>query len=163
MILRYNNNVINNVFIIVFLAFAALIAFSYFNSKENSPSYQTTETTLEKQTITIGSKKLFIKIADEPYEQTQGLSGKEYMAEDEGMIFIFEQSLIPAFWMKNMKFGLDIIWIDAENKIIGLEKNVSPDTYPKTFSPSSPIKYVLEVNADWSDKNQIKAGDKISF
>ncbi len=150
------------VLIIIGIATALLISSSYWSFNSDSEKNVQKISDIKKE-IYIKNIKLAVDVADEPHEQTRGLSGREYMAEDEGMIFIFQESIIPPFWMKDMKFGLDIIWIDSENTIIGIEKNVSPDTFPKTFSPPLPVKYVLEVSAGWSDKNKIKIGDKMLF
>ena len=79
------------------------------------------------------------------------------------MLFIF---LIPdkyGFWMKDMKFSLDLIWMDKNLAIVDMTKNLSPETFPAVFSSSSPVKYVLEVNAGWSDRNKIKIGDTVVF
>lgn len=116
----------------------------------------------DKEFIFIADTKVYVDIADEPYEQIQGLSGREKLSDDEGMLFIFPAPILASFWMKDMKFSIDIIWIDDKGNIIGVEKNVSPDTFPNSFSPSSPVKYVLEVNANWSDENNIKIGDKLT-
>ena len=112
--------------------------------------------------ISINDRILTVEIADEPIEQVQGLSDRENLGSQKGMLFIFDQPIMPGFWMKDMHFDIDIIWIDASGTIVGIEKSVSPDTYPQTFNPPSPIKYVLEVNAGWSDKNKIKIGDQIT-
>ena len=104
---------------------------------------------------------LKIEIADDPIEQSQGLSNRESLASDCGMLFIFPQPTMPGFWMKDMKFSLDLIWIDANSEIVEITKNVSPTTYPKSFTPPSPIKYVLEVNAGWADENDINTGDEV--
>ena len=150
------------VLIVLGIAITLLVSSYYWSS--NSDSEKNVQKISDtKKEIYIKDAELTVEVADEPHEQTRGLSNIEYMAADEGMIFIFPTSIIPPFWMKDMKFGLDIIWIDSENTIIGIEKNVSPDTFPKTFSPLSPVKYVLEVNSGWSDKNKIKSGDKMSF
>lgn len=156
----YNNSMFKNFLIILGVAIALIISSSSW-SPDTDPKEIVQKTSGTKKTIYIQNVKLAVDIADEPHEQTRGLSGKEYMAENEGMIFVFSESIIPAFWMKDMKLALDIIWVDAENTIIGIEKNVSTDTFPKIFSPPSPIKYALEVNANWSDKNQINPGDKL--
>lgn len=150
------------VLIIIGIATTLLISSSYWSlNKDFGEIVQKTSDT--KREIHIQNIKLAVDIADEPHEQTKGLSDKEYMAEDEGMLFIFEQSLIPAFWMKDMRFALDMLWIDSENIVIGVEKNVSPETFPETFVPPSPVKYVLEVNAGWSDRNQISPGNKLKL
>ena len=144
------------------LLLASIVSSSYW-SFDRDPEEIVQKISATKKEIYIKNIMLAVDIADEPHEQTQGLSDREYMAENEGMIFIFQQSFIPAFWMKDMGFGLDIIWIDSENTIIDIEKNVLPETFPTTFSPPSPVKYVLEVNSGWSDKNKISSGDKLKL
>ena len=78
------------------------------------------------------------------------------------MLFVYDEPDIPSFWMKDMKFSIDIIWIDENNKVVGIEKNINPETYPQTFAPSRQILNVLEVNAGWSDAHSIEIGDKIT-
>jgi uncharacterized membrane protein (UPF0127 family) len=106
-------------------------------------------------TLAIGTARLHVTIADSPDEIVQGLSGRPSMQENEGMLFVFPAPLVPKFWMKEMHFALDIIWIDESKRIVGIEKNISPDTYPATFQPAVPVKYVLEVNAGWTDAHSI--------
>ncbi len=149
--------------IIIGLAILVLLISSYYWSSNSDSEKNVKKISDTKKEIYIDDVKLAVDIADEPHEQTQGLSDREYMAANEGMIFIFQESFAPAFWMKDMKFGLDIIWIDAKNTIIGIEKNVLPETFPTTFSPPLPVKYVLEVNAGWSNKNKIGLGDKLKL
>lgn len=93
-------------------------------------------------------------------EQVRGLSGRTNLPENSGMLFVYEKNVIPNFWMKDMNFALDIIWLDENWRVVGFEKNVSPATFPQTFSPDKPIRYVLEVNAGFVDKQQIKLGEK---
>lgn len=138
----------------------AILYFSPF--KENSPVF-TKNASSDKKTAYIDNIKLSVEIADEPGEQIQGLSDKISLPQNEGMLFIFPAPFVAGFWMKDMNFPIDIIWIDKSRNIIGIEKAVSPDTFPKTFSPASPVKYVLEVNAGWADKNNIKIGDALSI
>ena len=140
------------VLIIIILAIISLVVFSYWNFRSENQEF-----------IYIGDVKLAVEIADEPSEQTQGLSGREKMAEDEGMLFVFPQPFIASFWMKDMRFSLDFIWLDENGVIIAITPYISPDTYPQTFQPPSPVKYVLEVNAGWSTRYNIKAGDIVSF
>lgn len=160
--MNYNEKMLKQLLIICGATLTLLISFSYWSFNANFKKV-VPRTSNMKQEIYIKNIKLSVDIADEPHEQTQGLSGKEYMAENEGMIFIFPESIIPAFWMKDMRFALDIIWIDAKNTIIGIEKNVLPETFPKIFSPPSPVKYVLEVNAGWSSNNKVNSGDKLKL
>ena len=150
--------------LIVLIGLGLLATASYYflkDKSDQSSDYPMLATA--KKTIYINEIPLTVEIADEPQEQMQGLSGREKMADNKGMLFIFPKSFAPSFWMKDMKFSLDIIWIDENGFIVAISKNVSPNTYPATFSPSSPVKYVLEVNAGWSDKNNIKEGGIVKY
>lgn len=108
-------------------------------------------------------KNIEIELAQTPAERTRGLSGRKSLAPDHGMLFIFEKSGIYGFWMPDMLFSIDILWIDEEKKIVHIEKNVSPDSYPKIFTPTVAAKYVLEVPAGFSDENKIVVGNTVVF
>lgn len=150
------------VLIIVILAITTLISFAYFSSNERD-GVSEKNTQIGDTIITVGGKNLTVDIADDPLEQSRGLSGREILNENEGMLFVFPISHIPSFWMKDMNFSLDMIWITEAWQIAEITKNISPDTFPKTFSPESAVKYVLEVNAGWSDRNKIRVGDKVTY
>jgi hypothetical protein len=104
-----------------------------------------------------------VDLAQTSNEQTQGLSGRVALKGNEGMLFVYSTSTAPDFWMKDMNFPLDIIWIDQNKKIIEITPNISPNTFPTTFSPKKPVRYVLEVPADTAAKNNLKIGDLIHF
>lgn len=140
-----------------------LSSYLFFQDEKIAPPENISEVIEEKKTIYINNQGLNVEIADEPREQSQGLSGRASLGDNEGMLFVFTASHIASFWMKDMNFSIDMIWIDEYGKIVGITKNISPDTFPQTFSPSSPIKYVLEVNAGWSDKNNVEVGDYIDI
>lgn len=76
------------------------------------------------------------------------------------MLFVYQDDVKPTFWMKGMRFPIDIIWLDKNLTIVGFEKDVIPSTFPETFSPPETIRYVLEVNAGFVDKHQLKIGDR---
>lgn len=113
--------------------------------------------------LTIGSTTLTALVSDTPQLRTNGLSGFPSLADTQAMLFIFENDGMWDFWMKDMNFSLDMIWVDQTKTIVGIEKNVSPDTFPKSFSAGKPSLYVIEVNAGIADKLGIKIGDRISF
>lgn len=110
--------------------------------------------------ITINNQKVDVIVADSPNERTRGLSGRERLAEREGMLFVFGDESEYCIWMKDMNFSIDAIWLDADQKVIDIKTNLSPDTYPATFCPKLSAKYILEVNAGSSQKWQIELGDK---
>jgi len=90
------------------------------------------------------------------------------LAENEGMLFIFENEGYFGIWMKDMNFPIDIAWLDKDKKIISIEKNVDPETYPKVFYAQKndlPILslYVLETSAGFLGKNNIQIGDFVDF
>lgn len=114
--------------------------------------------------VVINSQKIKVDIADEKDEQIKGLSVKENLGKNRGMLFVFQDYGHYPFWMKNMSFPIDIIWIQ-DDKIIEIDKNipVSKTDKLKIFTPSGEVNYVLEVNAGYCDKHNIKVGDSISF
>ena len=105
---------------------------------------------------------LDIEVADDEAERMTGLMYRLSLPEMAGMFFIFEDEEPRSFWMKNTYISLDIIYINAEKKIVSIQKYTQPKT---TFSiPSEkPAKYVLEVNAGFSDKYNINPGDQIEL
>lgn len=96
------------------------------------------------KTITVSDYSF--EVVDTLEEREQGLSGRTEVPED-GMLFVFPQESSAGFWMKDMLISIDIIWIRDDGVIIGIEENVSPDTYPEAFYPPEPVHYVLEVAA----------------
>lgn len=121
------------------------------------------------KTIQIGTLTLKITLADTQEKRQQGLSGVASLAQDTGMLFVFEEKgVMPSFWMKGMLIPIDIIWI-KDNKISQIDKNIqppdkyTPDAGLKLYKPEAPINYVLEVNAGLADKNKIKVGDPVTI
>ncbi len=110
--------------------------------------------------LTLGGQKISLEIAATEAEQTRGLSGRASLPDNQGLLFVYTQDVQPAFWMKEMNFPLDIIWLDKNLTVIGWVSNLSPATYPRTFSPPAPIRYGLEVKAGFVDKYHLKAGDR---
>lgn len=86
-----------------------------------------------------------VTIADTEEERAQGLSGVVSLKADEGMLFMFPKADYYGFWMKDMHFPLDFVWIDSSWHIVGTTKNVSPSSYPSSFYPPRPAQYVLEI------------------
>ena len=104
-----------------------------------------------------------VEIADEIEEQTKGFMDRESLEENHGMLFVFKESKQYQFWMKDTLIPLDMIWINKEKHIVDITKNAQPckEDPCENFSPIIPAKYVLEVNAGYSEKNNFKPGDKV--
>ncbi len=94
-----------------------------------------------------GASLATIEIADSPEERMQGLSGRKEIPDDYGMLFIFSTPGSYGFWMKDMETSIDIAWIGDEGEILGVERSVAPSTYPTSFYPPVPVRYVLETRA----------------
>lgn len=114
-------------------------------------------------TVHIKGAELLVEVADEDSERARGLSGREKLIQNTGMLFIFQEPTVPHFWMKDMHFPIDIIWIGSDKQVIGIEHSVTPTTFPQTFSPPEPILYVLEANAGWAQKNNIIIGERVEI
>ncbi len=110
-------------------------------------------------TIQLNDRIIRVEIADTPEERERGLSGKGGLAEDEGMLFVFDSDGRYAFWMKDMKFAIDILWISHDGAIVHIEKGVAPETYPHTFAPRREARYVVELPAGFVEKHDVHVGD----
>lgn len=118
----------------------------------------------QKVQATIGSKSIQVEVVNTPEEQIKGLSGRKSLDEDFGMLFDFGDYQARTFWMKDMNFPIDIIWISG-GKIVGVDKNVPPeDEVPqkKYYSPG-PVNQVLEMNAGWFDRSGLMVGQTFSL
>ena len=92
-----------------------------------------------------------------------GLSYRKFLPSDQGMLFIFPESGSYGFWMKDMNFSLDMVWLDQDKKVVGIVTNATPESYPDVFMPPSLIKYVLELNAGVAGKMGMATGTMLGF
>jgi len=119
----------------------------------------------EIKSICINEKCFSVEIADENSERISGLGNRDSLNFNSGMFFIFKEETNPNFWMKEMKFPIDIIWIDENMKISGINKNLQPciKDFCPTYHPEEKIKYVLEINAGLSENFGFEIGDKFKL
>lgn len=139
-----------------------VLAFAYNFLAQSQKNEQKQEENVTK-TLKIGEITLNVEIADTATKRERGLSGKIWLREDEGLLFVFEKEGYYGFWMKDMNFPIDIAWLDKDKKIIHIEKAVDPKTYPKIFNPTAPSLYVLETSANFFENSKIKIGDFAEF
>lgn len=111
--------------------------------------------------IRVGEATIPVEVADTDAERIQGLSGRDSLQHGSGLLFIFEKESIQGFWMKDMHFAIDIVWIDENWAVIGIERSVEPDSYPTVFYSSGPAKYVLELNSGEATTLGIDIGSKL--
>jgi uncharacterized protein len=117
----------------------------------------------ETYLLSLGPDGIFVEVADTPEERTLGLSGRESLEKHSGLLFLFEVPGKHGFWMKDMNFPIDIVWIDENWVVVGVERGVKPGTYPRTFYPPASVKYVLELNSGEAAELGIDTGLEMSL
>lgn len=103
-----------------------------------------------------------VEIAENDHDRQRGLMFRKEMADTHGMIFVFAEKEDHSFWMHNTCIPLDMLYIDDDGLIVGIEEN-TPTLSDDTFSVGCPSSYVLEVNAGWTRKNGVKAGQWVKI
>jgi uncharacterized membrane protein (UPF0127 family) len=144
-------------------SFILVIGFLLFAFSFSNKIYHEAESIQDVREVIIGGTVLKVELALTPLEQEKGLGGKDSMAPDTGMLFVLPDFGRNYFWMKDMKFPIDIIWLDQGAKVIYIENNLAPSSYPNTFGPDENSKYVLEVNAGFAKTHNLQVGDPIKF
>lgn len=115
--------------------------------------------------MTIGKTTVKIQVRDTMEGRRQGLSGVEGLKDDEGMLFVFLKAFRCGFWMKEMKFDLDFVFIKDDRVVEVIEKVPAPKEgeQPVKIQPKLEANKVLEVNSGWVSKHQIKTGDRVEY
>jgi uncharacterized membrane protein (UPF0127 family) len=116
---------------------------------------------LETTTITVGNVPLVVEVADNQDERSVGLMYRASLAPDRGMLFVFQDDLPRAFWMKNTTIPLSIAFADAAGRVTAIMDMVPDDGRARYVSPG-PARYALEVNRGWFAKNGIRVGDRLT-
>lgn len=154
-------------FLVVFLFFGMVIFLTMrenFNFETNQKKAEIKDFNFNQVNyVYFGDAKVRVELAITEEAQSKGLSGREAMAEDQGMLFVFAKPDKYFFWMKDMKFALDMIWLDKYGKIIYIKRDAKPESYPETFGIAEDAKFVLEVVSGFSDKHNLKVGDGAVF
>lgn len=149
------------IFGIILAVFTGIIFFQFSPKSNNTSQSKSTDST-----ITINKHKFNLELAKTSEQQIAGLSGRSSLPQDQGMLFIFDTPGYYSFWMKKMKFPIDIIFI-KDDLIVSIEKNAKPpvstDTNPPLYKPEEPANKVIEINAGLSDKYNIKKGDTVEI
>ncbi len=112
---------------------------------------------------TLGNNPLHLYVADTIVTRTKGLGGYSLLPEDYGMLFVFDHEDRYPFWMKDMQFPIDIIWIDKNYKVVEISSHIQPDSYPSTILPRTSAQYVVEVEAYWATRHSLRVGDILKY
>ena len=108
---------------------------------------------------------LILEVSDTSDERYLGLSNREDLAEDEGMLFVFEEPGVYGFVMRNMNFPLDILWLNSNYEVIHIVEDAQPEgpRPTKLYQPETPAQYVLEINAGLVADYDIQLGDQLKL
>jgi uncharacterized protein len=114
--------------------------------------------------LKVGTQQINAEVASTPQQQAKGLGGRPCIEANQAMLFLFNKPNYYAFWMKDMHFPIDIVWISSDHKTVGLERSVEPSTYPDHFTnKDKPAQYVLEIQANRSKTLGIDLGTAVNF
>lgn len=138
------------VLILLLVVLASLLIFSAVSRSNN-------------EFLSINDTELTYELVHTDEDRRLGLSHRESLDENNAMLFKFNNVGDHGIWMKDMKFNLDIIWLDADKRIVHIEENVAPETYPKSFRSPTHSLYVIEVNAGTVASHNFTIGDSVDF
>jgi len=110
-------------------------------------------------------KKIIAELALNDEQRQRGLMFRKNINKDQGMLFIFKEEGLYSFWMKNMSFPIDILWLNKEKRIVHIEQGVPPcQKIPcPSYVSKNPALYVLELKAGTVEENAIQLYDRIDF
>lgn len=114
-------------------------------------------------TILMPKGALEVEVADTKSSRELGLSFRKSMRDDEGLLFAFDDPGRYGFWMKDMLFPLDIVWINQNGVVVELQRGLTPESYPRTFINASEASYVLEINKGVAEKFGLYIGSKVKI
>lgn len=101
---------------------------------------------MEQRQVTVGTQRLTLDVARTADEQRTGLARYDALPEDRGMLFVYGQAMTPSFWMKDMRFPIDIVWL-RDGRVVGIDANVPADDGATHYVPDEPVDAVLELGA----------------
>lgn len=119
-------------------------------------------------TLIIGENKFRVEVANTQSKRSKGLSEREKLASDEGMLFVFDKADKYPFWMKGLKFPLDFIWI-KDDLVVDILPNVPHPSAGQTdeslpiYQPRVEINKILEINGGTAERSGIKIGDTVKL
>jgi uncharacterized protein len=146
---------------VVFVKYTIHVANTYVYEQENGTSF-TSLPNMEQELVRIGDAAVTADVVTSPEAIMRGLGGRDALQEDTGMLFVFSDTRMRSFWMKGMRFAIDIIWI-REGRIVGVTKRVLsepgvPDRYLRRYLSPNPVDMVLEIQEGWAEMHGISNG-----
>ena len=131
-----------------------MLLFTVFSGRQHAPKNATLHT---------GGQHYNLRVAATAQAQQKGLGDTKSMPKNSGMLFWFTDDNTRCFWMKDMRFSLDIIWLDADKRVVHMERGLSPGTYPRVYCPTGASRYVIELNSGEAVRAGILNGETLTF
>ena len=147
----------------IFLIVLGLLVFTGLNGRTAMSAGTAERSWPGIYTMRVGTHPIRVEIAGTSAERVRGLSGRRDLTPGSGLLFVFPASAIYGFWMKEMRFPIDIVWIGEDLRIVHIAADVAPETYPKVFKPPEPARYVLEMPATSMRKMGVKPGTEVTL
>lgn len=142
-----------------------IVSFYLFLTKPAPGHYQNVVEPIPTTAVTlvINDHSINAEVAETDYEKRRGLSGRVELPPNEALLLVFDSPNYHGIWMKGMNFPIDIVWIDENWVVVGVEREVRPDTFPNVFYPPEPVKYVLELSSGATLEAGIDTGSTVSL
>jgi uncharacterized membrane protein (UPF0127 family) len=162
---KLNNKRLQLLVVPAILILVIVLAVVFGSSAKPAKTVQSCGKYRNDKTVIIGHNVFKAEAPESQAEFDKGLGGRPCILSDEAMIFPFTRPGQYAFWMKDMKFPIDILWISANHIVVAEKINLQPSTYPKKYAnPASlPAEYVLEIKANLTKQLNIKPGTIVQF
>ena len=114
--------------------------------------------------VTIGSSKFYVEVASDDPSRSKGLMFRENLEEERGMLFVYDDSEVRHFWMKNTLIPLDMLFMDEQNRIKKIRSAVPcKSSVCERYGSEVPVKYVLEIRGGLAEEKGIKEGDYVGI
>ncbi len=101
------------------------------------------------KSLSVAGETIKLEVADTLVTRERGLSDRRCIKSDQAMLFVFEEhdTSDHCFWMKDMRFPIDMVWLDHDKRVVFSASEVEPATYPQNYCPNMPTRYVLEFKS----------------
>ena len=157
--------------IIALLAALVLAGCAGSSAPQPTPAAQAHATSpagLPTTTLRVAWHTIAVEVAADEASRERGLSGRAALPPDAGMLFDMGQVMTPRFWMKDMRFALDLVWIGADKRVAGVSAGVQPqpgvpDSALRLYASPAPVRYVLEVDAGAAQRLGLRQGAQVAF
>lgn len=152
--------------VVLFAATLLAVSALWMQSSHNPVPVPQKEASDTLKTLYIAGIPVRVGVVETPAARQRGLSGRPSLAPDEGLLFVFDSDGTWAFWMKDMRFSIDMVWIDSAGKVVFIKEHATPESYTtsgESFRPDVPARYVLELPDGFCASHNVRVGSTVSL